>query len=55
VLSTGTPPVKALVASLEPARAAELRAALIDHWQNFRTENGVSEPRRYLLILGRRR
>jgi ubiquinone/menaquinone biosynthesis C-methylase UbiE len=55
VTSTGAPPVRALVGSLDPPRADELRSAAVEYWQRFRTENGVSEPRRYLLVLGRRR
>lgn len=55
LMATGAPPVKALLASLEPARRDEFRAAMLDYWAGFRTADGVSEPRRYLLVLGRRR
>jgi SAM-dependent methyltransferase len=55
LMSTGAPPVKALVDSLEPARRQEFRAEMLDYWGRFRTRDGVSEPRRYLLVVGRRR
>lgn len=55
LMSTGAPPVKALVDSLDPARAAALRDAAVEYFQGFRTADGVSEPRCYLLVLGRRR
>jgi hypothetical protein len=54
-MATGAPPVKALVDSLERVRREEFRAAMLDYWGGFRTADGVSEPRRYLLVLGRRR
>jgi SAM-dependent methyltransferase len=56
LMVTSAPPVKALVESLEPERSGEFRQAMLDHWANFRIDgSGVSEPRRYLLVLGRRR
>ncbi|MGB2952349.1 MAG: methyltransferase domain-containing protein [Gaiellaceae bacterium] len=55
LMSTAAPPVKALVDSLEPAAREELRSAMIAYWAGFSTDDGVSEPRRYLLELGRRR
>ena len=55
LMATGAPPVKALVDSLERVRREEFRAAMLDYWGGFRTADGVSEPRRYLLVLGRRR
>ena len=54
-MSVGAPPVKALLASLDPDRRSEFRAAMIEHWQGFRSDDGVREPRRYLRALGRRR
>jgi ubiquinone/menaquinone biosynthesis C-methylase UbiE len=56
LMSEGAPPVKALLATLEPTEAAEFRAAMIERWEGFQTEGGrVVEPRRYLLVTGRRR
>jgi SAM-dependent methyltransferase len=55
LVSNGAPPVKALLASLEPDRAGAFREAMLDHWSRFQTPDGVREPRRYLLVLGRRR
>ena len=56
LMSEGAPPVKALLARLEPAEAAEFRAAMLERWAGFQTDGGrVEEPRRYLLVTGRRR
>ena len=54
-MSNGAPPVRALLDSLEPDRAAAFRAAMLEHWLQFETPEGVREPRRYLLVLGERR
>ncbi len=54
-LSTGAPPVKAMLDSLDPERAAEFRSAMIEYWNGFRTNGGVREPREYLVAIGRRR
>ena len=55
LMSNGAPPVRALLDSLEPDRAAAFRAAMFEHWSQFETPEGVREPRRYLLVLGERR
>ena len=56
LMSEGAPPVKALLGKLEPSEAAEFRAAMVERWQGFQVEGGgVDEPRRYLLVRGRRR
>jgi len=49
------PPTKAYLASLEPGRRADVRAALVEYWEGFRGPDGVDEPRGYVLVLGRRR
>jgi hypothetical protein len=54
-MSVGAPPVKAFYDALEAGRREEFREAMIEHWTQFRTDKGVSEPRRYLVIVGRRR
>jgi len=55
LMSKGAPPLKALLDSLEPDRGAEFRAAMLEYWSELKTADGVREPRRYLLVLGRRR
>ena len=55
MISAGAPPVKAFYNALEPARRDEFREAMMEHSEEFRTNKGISEPRRYLLITGRRR
>ena len=56
LMVSSAPPVKAMAESLGPERSEELRQAMVDHWAGFRTDDGgVSEPRRYLLVLGTRR
>jgi ubiquinone/menaquinone biosynthesis C-methylase UbiE len=53
---TATPPTKAFLATLDAARRAEYREAMLEHWERFRTDGGrVVEPRDYLLVLGVRR
>jgi SAM-dependent methyltransferase len=52
---SSAPPAKALVESLEPARAEEFRQAMIDRWTTFQTADGVRDPRRFLFVLGTRR
>jgi SAM-dependent methyltransferase len=49
------PPTKAYLASLDPGRRADVRAALVEYWEGFRGPDGVDEPRPYVLVLGRRR
>jgi SAM-dependent methyltransferase len=55
LMSNGAPPLRALIDSLEPDRASAFRTAMLDRWSQFQTPEGVREPRRYLLVLGRRR
>jgi SAM-dependent methyltransferase len=55
LMSVGAPPVKAFYDALEAGRREEFREAMIEHWTQFRTDKGISEPRPYLLITGRRR
>jgi SAM-dependent methyltransferase len=49
------PPCKALVDSLDPERREELHRAMVEHFEEFRTDDGIRQPRRYLLVTGRRR
>jgi len=55
LMSTGAPPLKALVDSLEADRRAEFRDAMLEYWSGLETAGGVREPRGYLLVRGRRR
>jgi SAM-dependent methyltransferase len=52
---SGVGPMKALHDSLEPERREELHGAMVDFFERFRTNGGISQPRPYLLILGTRR
>jgi SAM-dependent methyltransferase len=54
-MSAGAPPVKALIGSLDPDRRSEFREAMLEHWEGFRSDGVVKEPRRYFRALGRRR
>ena len=49
------PPTKAYLDSLDPERREHVRAALVEHWESYRGESGVDEPRPYALVLGKRR
>ena len=55
LITEGAPPVKALLATLEPERIAEFRDAMLDYWAGFQADGAVDEPRRYLIVTGRRR
>jgi SAM-dependent methyltransferase len=54
-MAEAVPPLKALLETLEPERAAEFRAAMLDYWTTFQTNGAVVEPRRFLIATGRRR
>ena len=48
-------PIKLLAESLDPGRRAELRDAFVTYYERYRTRVGVSAPREFLLVIGRRR
>jgi SAM-dependent methyltransferase len=48
-------PFKTLYDSLEPERREELQREIVDFFEGFRANGGISQPRPYLLILGTRR
>jgi hypothetical protein len=48
-------PIKVLADSLDSDRRDELHRAYVDFHEQYRVNGGVSMPRQYLLILGRRR
>jgi SAM-dependent methyltransferase len=55
LFTTAFGPVKALAASLEPARREEFHKAFLAFYDRYRVPGGVSAPREYLVIIGRRR
>jgi SAM-dependent methyltransferase len=54
-LSAASAPVTALLDRLDDDRADEFRRAFAQHYETFRADGGIRAPRRYLLVLGRRR
>jgi len=56
LFSESAPPVVALVGRLEPEDAEEFHRAFVELYEGYRTDDGrVRAPRRYLLVLGRRK
>jgi SAM-dependent methyltransferase len=55
LMSSSAPPMKAFLGTLDEQRREEYRQAMLEYWESFRTERGVSEPADYLLVLGTRR
>jgi SAM-dependent methyltransferase len=55
LFSTSAPPVMSLVRRLGPERAQEFRQAFVELYESYRDGDGIRAPRRYLLVLGRRR
>lgn len=53
--ATAVPPCKALADSLDAERREELHRAMVAHFEDFRVDGGIRQPRRYLLVTGRRR
>jgi SAM-dependent methyltransferase len=53
--STSAPPVIALVRRLDAAAADEFHRAFVELYEEYREDGGVRVPRRYLIVLGRRR
>ncbi len=50
------PPTKRYVEELPAERRELFRAAMVEHWRQFADADGhVLEPRKYVLITGRRR
>jgi hypothetical protein len=49
------PPTKAYLASLDDGTRAQVREALVEHWESYRNGDGISEPRGYALVIGNRR
>jgi SAM-dependent methyltransferase len=55
LFSTSAPPVTALLARLDDERAEQFHEAFVALYEEYREDGGIRAPRRYLLVLGRRR
>jgi SAM-dependent methyltransferase len=56
VFSQSAPPVVSLLARLNEEDSAEFHRAFVELYESYRTkEGGIRAPRRYLLVLGRRK
>ena len=55
LFSTSASPVADLLGRLDEAGAAEFDRAFVELYEEYRTDDGIRAPRRYLLVLGRRR
>lgn len=55
IFSTAAPPLLALLAKLEPARAENFHEAFVGMYERYREGDRIRAPRRYLLTLGTRR
>jgi SAM-dependent methyltransferase len=56
LFSESAPPVIALIAQLDAAGREEFHRAFVQLYESYRTKDrGVRAPRRYLLVLGRRK
>jgi SAM-dependent methyltransferase len=56
VFSQSAPPVVSLLARLNDEDSAEFHRAFVELYESYRTkEGGIRAPRRYLLVLGRRK
>jgi SAM-dependent methyltransferase len=55
LFSTSYGPTKALAGSLDDEKREAMHRDWIEYFEQFRTDDGVSQPRPYLLVIGRRR
>ncbi len=55
LFSTAAPPLVALLAKLDAARAERFHAAFVELYEHYREGDRIRAPRRYLLTLGTRR
>jgi SAM-dependent methyltransferase len=55
LLTTASPPFKALVEQLDPRRRVVLHAAWVEFYERYRTIDGIRVSHGYVVILGRRR
>jgi SAM-dependent methyltransferase len=55
LFSTYAPPLVALLRRLDADGAAAFHRAFVELYEGYRADGGIRAPRRYLLVLGRRR
>jgi hypothetical protein len=56
LFSESAPPVIALVKQLDDKRREEFHRAFVEFYESYATkDDGIRAPRRYLLVLGRRK
>jgi SAM-dependent methyltransferase len=55
IFSTSFGPLKTLLGTLEPERQEELHDAFVAFFEEYRTEDGIRQPRPYLIAHGTRR
>jgi len=55
LFSTSAPPIVTLLGRLDAEAAEEFHRAFVEHYESYREDGGIRAPRRYLLVLGRRR
>jgi SAM-dependent methyltransferase len=55
LFSTSAPPVIALLRRLDDDQRTEFRQKFVELFEGYREDGGIRAPRRYLLVLGRRR
>ena len=55
LFSTTAPPVLAVLGRLGAAAAAEFHKGFVELYEEYRSDGGIRAPRRYLVVLGRRR
>jgi hypothetical protein len=56
LFSESAPPVIALIRQLDATRREQFHQAFVELYESYRTkDDGVRAPRRYLLVLGRRK
>jgi SAM-dependent methyltransferase len=55
LFSTSAPPILALLRRLDDDRRDEFHRAFVELYERYRENGGIRAPRRYLLVLGRRR
>jgi hypothetical protein len=55
LFATDYGPTRTLAESLDGERREALQRDWVEHFEQFRTDDGISQPRPYILVLGTRR
>jgi len=55
LFSESAPPVIALIKQLDDKGREEFHRAFVELYETYGTKDGIRAPRRYLLVLGRRK